>query len=201
MRKTALFMAKLHHAGHNRRFTQVAYYTHPQDVANVIEHLGVNLVDTTVLERLVCAALLHDTLEDSVLLGNQVSAGYAERRMLYKNQLRAIFGCSVLNIVQNVTLQQVTKERNRAAVITNMLENVKHWDTETCCVKLADICCNLRDYPTDKRKRPYVREKAKQVAAIYARLESIGDADATTRLAYRLLSVTLSTFDRYSPEG
>ena len=27
------------------------------------------------------------------------------------------------------------------------------------------------------------------------------DADATTRLAYRLLAVTLSTFDRYSPEG
>lgn len=28
-----------------------------------------------------------------------------------------------------------------------------------------------------------------------------GVADATTRLAYRLLAVTLSTFDRYSQEG
>ena len=201
MRKTALFMAKLHHAGHNRRFTQVAYYTHPQDVADTIEHLGRNLVDATVLDRLVCAALLHDTLEDSVLLGNPSDTGYAERRMLYKNQLRAVFGYIVWSIVQNVTLQPVTKERNRAAVIANMLEKVKHWDTETCCVKLADICCNLRDYPTDKRKRSYVREKAKQVAAIYARLESLGGADATARLAYRLLAVTLNTFDRYSQEN
>ena len=193
LENTALQMAVAHHAGQVRRFTGVPYHTHPQEVADCLRVMSQRLSSDSV-ERLVCAGLLHDTLEDSTLLGSPTSAGYAELRKSYEKQLRTTFGVVVHQVVRDVTKPLAFSRRSDCLLY--VLADIQKWSVESCCVKLADIYCNLLDYPTGRNSRPYVREKAKQVAAIFARLEAFDAADKTVVVAYRLLALALGTFDR-----
>lgn len=190
-------MAMMHHAGQRRRFTDAPYYAHAQDIADTLAIISQGLVSDTTFECLVCAGFLHDTVEDSVLLGSPKSIGYEDLRKRYLQQLRKDFGWTVYQTVVNVTRPHVFNRRSDT--LQYIIEDIRKWRVESCCVKLADIYCNLRDYPTDRSSRAYVREKAKQVAAICARLEAL-EADSQTHalvVAYRLLALALGTFDRF----
>ena len=53
--------AQIKHKGQKRRFEKKPYFVHPQRVAHILKQFKVS----TRIEELVCAAYLHDTLEDT----------------------------------------------------------------------------------------------------------------------------------------
>ena len=98
------------------------YINHPISVANVLVNEG-HLADTVI----VCAALLHDTLEDTL-------ATVAE--------LEREFGSEITRIVQEVSDDKQLPKALRKRL---QIEHAPVLSAPAKLVKLADKICNLRD--------------------------------------------------------
>ena len=104
---------------------------------------------------MLCAALLHDTIEDT------------ETTL---EELTAIFGPQVTAIVLDVTDDKSLEKHVRKQ---RQIEHAPHISKEAKLVKLADKICNLRDIlaspPSDwssERKQGYFEWAAKVVAGV-----------------------------------
>lgn len=116
---------------------------------------------------MICAALLHDTIEDT-----KTSA----------EELEAIFGGKVTGIVLEVT---DNKNLDKAVRKEEQVRHAPHISAEAKLVKLADKICNLRDIlaspPSDwsaERKRAYFEWAARVVAGlrgVHPGLEAVFD--------------------------
>ena len=120
--KAVVFAADKHR--HQRRKDAVAspYINHPIEVANMLVSEG-GVTDLTIL----CAAILHDTLEDT-----QTTA----------DELTALFGPQITAIVLEVTDDKALAKHVRKQL---QIDHAPHLSTEAKLVKLADKICNLRD--------------------------------------------------------
>ncbi|MDA8382549.1 MAG: HD domain-containing protein [Betaproteobacteria bacterium] len=137
--RAALFAAEKHKNQRRKDAEASPYINHPIALANVLANEG-NVSDSEVL----CAALLHDTIEDTDTT---------------IEELRTHFGEAITAIVLEVTDDKSLPkdERKRLQVI-----HAPHASLKAKQVKLADKICNLRDIltspPADwslERKRAY----------------------------------------------
>jgi guanosine-3',5'-bis(diphosphate) 3'-pyrophosphohydrolase len=119
----ALSFAAHKHRHQRRKDEQGApYINHPIAVARLLcEHAGV--VDTGIL----CAALLHDTLEDTDTT---------------PEELDAAFGADIRRIVMEVTDDKRLPESVRKRLQVQRAGNLSQGGK---LIKLADKICNLRD--------------------------------------------------------
>ena len=136
----------LMHKGQLRRSNE-EYYIHPVSVAKIVAQLGLD-------SESVCAALLHDTVEDTDTTLEDISKQ---------------FGDEVALIVDGVTkigrLSFVSKEEQQAESIRKMLIAMGK-DIRVILIKLADRLHNMRtiDFmPQQKR-----RDKALETLEVYA---------------------------------
>ncbi|KAA6187736.1 bifunctional (p)ppGpp synthetase/guanosine-3',5'-bis(diphosphate) 3'-pyrophosphohydrolase [Thiohalocapsa marina] len=156
------FAADKHRAQRRKDAEASPYINHPIAVADLLVNQG-GIHDATV----VCAAVLHDTIEDT-----ETTAA----------ELTAIFGASVTAVVLEVTddkalHKQVRKQRQ--------IEHAPKLSPEAKLVKLADKICNLRDLldspPHDwslERKQAYFHWAARVVDGVrgtHPRLEALFD--------------------------
>ena len=148
--KAAQFAAEKHR--HQRRKDAHAspYINHPIALASLLANEG-GIDDPEVL----CAALLHDTIEDT-----QTTA----------DELRAEFGDAIAEIVLEVTDDKTlpVAERKRLQVV-----HAPHSSHKARLVKLADKICNVRDLLespppswSDDRRRAYFRWSEEVVAGL-----------------------------------
>jgi guanosine-3',5'-bis(diphosphate) 3'-pyrophosphohydrolase len=148
--KAAEFAAEKHR--HQRRKDAQAspYINHPIALARLLANEG-GIADADVL----CAALLHDTIEDTETTAEE---------------LRAEFGEVITAIVLEVTDDKSLSgpERKRLQV-----EHAPHASHQAKLVKLADKICNLRDLlhapPANwslERKRAYFQWAGQVVAGV-----------------------------------
>jgi guanosine-3',5'-bis(diphosphate) 3'-pyrophosphohydrolase len=109
---------------HQRRKDPEAspYINHPIALANVLLHEG-GVTDIVVL----CAALLHDTLEDTRTTPEELALN---------------FGAEIKNVVMEVTDNKKLKKRKRKEL---QMKRAHVLSTRAKLVKLADKICNLRD--------------------------------------------------------
>ena len=161
--KAIAFAADKHR--HQRRKDPEAspYINHPIDLANVLVQEG-RVTDTTVL----MAAILHDTLEDT---------------QTTPDELAAVFGGEVRNIVLEVTDNNKLKKRKRKEL---QVKHGPHLTRRARLVKLADKICNLRDVATNpparwplKRQIEYfdwAKAVIDNLRGTHARLEALFDA-------------------------
>ena len=120
--KAAQFAAHKHRDQRRKDAAASPYVNHPIELANVLKLEG-GIDDPLVL----CAALLHDTIEDTDTTADE---------------LRAQFGSAVTSVVLEVSDdQQLPKARRKALQI----EHAPHLSHAAKLVKLADKICNLRD--------------------------------------------------------
>jgi guanosine-3',5'-bis(diphosphate) 3'-pyrophosphohydrolase len=147
--KAIAFAAQKHR--HQRRKDPEAspYINHPIDLANVLVHEG-RVRDTTVL----MAAILHDTLEDT---------------QTTPDELAALFGGEVRNIVLEVTDNKKLKKRKRKEL---QVKHGPHLTRKARLVKLADKICNLRDVASN----PPTRWKVKRQIEYFDWAKSVIDA-------------------------
>ncbi len=137
---TALeFSSNKHRDQRRKDHASSPYINHPIGLANVLCNEG-KIND----QKVICAALLHDTIEDTETTAEE---------------LEAIFGKSITKIVLEVTDD---KTLPKAARKLAQIEHAKNASKRAKLVKLADKICNLRDIlfspPADwplKRKQEY----------------------------------------------
>lgn len=160
--KAAQFAAEKHRDQRRKDVEASPYINHPLALAGVLAVEGG--VENS---EVICAALLHDTIEDTKTTADE---------------LRAIFGDKVTGIVLEVTDD---KNLDKAVRKEEQVRHAPHISPEAKLVKLADKICNLRDIlaspPADwsaDRKLQYFDWAARVVAGLrgsHAGLERIFD--------------------------
>ena len=167
----ALAFAAHKHRDQRRKDPEASpYINHPIALADVLVNEG-GVTDVEVL----CAALLHDTVEDTATT---------------PEELGAAFGARVARIVAEVTDDKTLPKAERKRL---QVEHAGGLSPEAKLVKLADKICNLRDVaerPPAKWDRARQREYfdwAKRVIdglrGAHARLEAAFDAVYSRRPA------------------
>lgn len=152
------------HRNQRRKDTEASpYINHPIALANVLANEG-GVTDPVVL----CAALLHDTIEDTDTTAEELSS---------------MFGDAIAGVVLEVTDDKSLPKAKRKEL---QIEHARHASPQAKLVKLADKICNLRDIaatpPADwdqKRKDQYfdwAKSVIDGVRGTHAQLEAIFDA-------------------------
>lgn len=123
-----------------RKYTGVPYYTHCVSVATLVKKYGGS-------EDMVCAAFLHDTLED---VGEHL-----------RETIGFLFGESVLELVEGLTDVSKAEDGNRAKrkEIDRMHTAQQSADCKT--IKLCDLIDNARSILQHDKKfaKVYIKEK------------------------------------------
>jgi guanosine-3',5'-bis(diphosphate) 3'-pyrophosphohydrolase len=170
---TAVAFAAEKHRNQRRKDPEASpYINHPIALANVLLHEG-GVSDNAVL----CAALLHDTLEDTDTA---------------PEELAREFGGEIRDIVMEVTDNKRLSKAKRKEL---QMKRAMHLSTKAKLVKLADKICNLRDVASNpparwglKRQIEYF-DWAKSVVdglrGVNPRLETVFDAAYAQRPHYR----------------
>ncbi len=165
----ALAFAAHKHRDQRRKDAEASpYINHPIALANLLVNEG-GVTDVEVL----CAALLHDTVEDTATT---------------PEELADAFGARVAGIVAEVTDDQRLPKAERKRL---QIEHAAGLTPEAKLVKLADKICNLRDVATRPpahwdlaRRREYFEWAKKVVDGVrgaHPRLEAAFDAAYSER--------------------
>ncbi len=139
------------HRNQRRKDTEASpYINHPITLANVLANEG-GVSDVVVL----CAAVLHDTIEDTKTTADELTAIFGER-----------IASVVVEVTDDKSLDKATRKQRQ-------VEHAPHISREAKLVKLADKICNLRDIlaspPADwsaQRKQEYFDWAARVVAGV-----------------------------------
>ena len=172
MLKVIAFAAEKHRNQKRKDPDASPYINHPIALANVLLHEG-GVTDVVVL----CAALLHDTLEDT---------------QTTPEELAREFGGEIQGIVMEVTDNKKLKKRKRKEL---QMKHAPMLSTKAKLVKLADKICNVRDVAAHPPPRWSLRRRieyfdwAKTVVdgmrGANPRLEAVFDATYALRPAAR----------------
>ncbi len=142
----AYLLAKDAHKNQTR-YSGEPYISHPLEVAFILTDLHMD-TDT------VCAAILHDVIEDT-------SASY--------DMIKSNFNENIANLVDGVTkigkLQFVTKEQREAENLRKMVIAMAN-DVRVIIIKLADRLHNMRTLSAMRPDKQ--RQKARETLDIYA---------------------------------
>lgn len=121
----AVAFAMKAHDGAFRKGTRVPYIVHPLETAVIVSMMSED-------EELICAALLHDVVED---------AGVSEQ------ELKALFGQRVTALVMEETEDKTRSWKERKAATLKHLETAST-DSKILILgdKLSNLRCTARDY-------------------------------------------------------
>ncbi len=160
--RTLAFAARKHRHQRRKDARGLPYINHPIALAHVLYAEG-GVSDIQVL----CAAILHDTLEDTSTT---------------RSELAALFGDKIADIVFEVTDDRRLPKRERKRL---QIKHAGELSTEARLVKLADKICNLRDILASppvgwskSRKRDYfdwAKQVIDQIRGTHTGLERVFD--------------------------
>lgn len=112
------------HRGQNRKYTGEPYIIHPRAVARIVASVTDDV-------NMICAALLHDTIEDTTLtLQDLISKG---------------FGYPIARLVDGLSDPVYPPSANRAHRITMNRMHTAGQSADVHTVKLADLIHNSED--------------------------------------------------------
>ncbi len=130
------------HIGQVRKYSGLPYIVHPIEVATICAELGGLAED----EDALCAAILHDVLEDTDVA---------------KEEIGAMFGAAVLGLVEELT--EVPVEGNRA--FRKEAERIRLGEVSDTAqtIKVADLISNTRSIVKNDPDfaKVYLEEKTK----------------------------------------
>jgi guanosine-3',5'-bis(diphosphate) 3'-pyrophosphohydrolase len=145
----AVAYAQDHH-GDQRRPTGVPYLEHLLEALEVLVR-GAGVTDTGIL----CAAVLHDVVEDTDATVDDV---------------RAVFGPRIAELVGWLTIPEPGPGQDKAAVKLDYLRGLRHAPRDAILVKLADRASNaqtLRNLP-EARRRAYYAQTVEYIVPLAA---------------------------------
>lgn len=128
----ALEFAKLKHEGQVRKVSNEPYFSHPL----IVSYLLVSFKDSKNLDDLICASLLHDTLEDTDTTFEEIAKE---------------FGPLVANIVYELTSDK--DEIEKIGKKEYLMKKMIHMSSYALTIKLVDRLSNVMDSPTAQTKK------------------------------------------------
>jgi GTP diphosphokinase / guanosine-3',5'-bis(diphosphate) 3'-diphosphatase len=160
----ALAFAARKHSDQRRKGAKASpYINHPIALATVLCNEG-GVSDV----RVICAALLHDTIEDT---------------QTTLQELEEHFGVEIRNVVAEVSDDKSLPKAERKRL---QIEHAAHSSREAKLVKLADKICNMRDLVDDPPEKWDLKEQKEyfdwakrvvdQIRGTNSRLERLFDA-------------------------
>jgi guanosine-3',5'-bis(diphosphate) 3'-pyrophosphohydrolase len=126
----ALKYAELKHRGQKRKVSGADYITHPI----MVSYLAANYKRSKALETLICAAILHDTVEDT-------NASY--------NDILRRFGMPVASIVFELTSDPVALKA--VGKLEYLKAHMAGMSSYALFLKLCDRLANIMDNPSAKQ--------------------------------------------------
>lgn len=160
-------LAVQYHAGQTRKNNGTPYVLHPIRVAELVDaHAPRRMSGTFYWEDIVCAAMLHDTLEDTSLTYEQIVGE---------------FGLWVADVVKELTQDKSVPWADRRRL---MIEKCGSMSPAAKLIKLADRLDNMREMETmpdsfiDRycaEARPMIAAMAGICPAIEAQILEIAD--------------------------
>jgi GTP diphosphokinase / guanosine-3',5'-bis(diphosphate) 3'-diphosphatase len=158
----AAFAAHKHRDQRRKDEAASPYINHPLALARVLTVEG-GITDAATI----CAALLHDTIEDTETTGEEIEGE---------------FGPEVRRLVEQVTDDKSLPKAQRKVA---QIEHAAHIDQKAKLVKLADKICNLRDvaltppagWPIERRREyfDWAKSVIDHLRGVDPRLEAIFD--------------------------
>ena len=138
------------HSGQKRKYTGEPYIVHPVEVATILAGIGCEDED------MLCAALLHDVVEDCEVQIEQIEAEFGKR---------------VAELVWGLTDDKI--EGNRATRKRHDLERLKETSPDVKTIKCCDLVSNTRDIALHDKgfAKVYLAEKRALL------VEALSDAD------------------------
>jgi (p)ppGpp synthase/HD superfamily hydrolase len=135
IQKAIKFAVKTHevYQKQTRKGKDVSYITHPLTVGLILSRIGAS-------DDLVCAGILHDTIEDSI-----------EEKKVTFEMLKERFGSNVAELVLSVSepdKKASWEDRKREAT-----EHVKDFSQDSLLLKSADVISNISEVIDDYEKR------------------------------------------------
>ena len=137
----AMQIAAMLHSGQVRKYTGEPYVWHCIEVANILRGRGY-------VGDIVCAALLHDVIEDT-----EMSA----------REMRALFPDSIVSLVLEVTDISTTLDGNREKRKNIDRDHLSMASAHGQTIKLADLISNTKSIVAHDRNfaKVYLKEKQK----------------------------------------
>lgn len=162
--RAAAFAAHKHRDQRRKDAEASPYINHPIAVANLLANeAGIRDIDV------LCAALLHDTIEDTDTTAEELTAEFGER---------------IARIVLEVTDDKALPKAERKQL---QIEHAPHMSHGAKLVKLADKISNLRDvldrppanWPTQRKAEyfTWAQTVVKGIRGTNAKLEALFDAE------------------------
>ncbi len=134
IQKAIKFAVKTHevYQKQTRKGKNISYITHPLTVGLILSRINAS-------DDLVCAGILHDTIEDSV-----------EKKKVTLVMLEERFGKNVAQIVLDVT--ETNKELPWEERKKKAIEHIKEFSHESLLLKSADVISNASEIIDDYNK-------------------------------------------------
>lgn len=132
--KKAEALATQAHGTQTRKFDNSPYVGHLLEVKSILEYFKIKD------EKVLCAALLHDVLEDTIVT---------------RHEIEQSFGCDVLAMVEELTDDKTMLLADRRNVTIRKLSKQQ---ADIHAIKLADLISNLSALPpmwNDERRKDY----------------------------------------------
>ena len=191
----AFLVAKQHHEGQFRKDGKTPYISHPQEVKEELERIGVR--DRIIL----AAALLHDVLEDCAT--NSVSL-FLELHT--KHGIAADKAAAIVQIVEqmsspdkHLSTQHLFKRHVRK---TMMARHFRYVSPETAMIKIIDRKCNISDSKTLEPdfRALYAKETLKLVIALKSRIFGMSEdlQDKFTKICNDMVTTCNRIMDEHS---
>ncbi len=158
IQKAIKFATKTHeiYQKQKRKGKDIPYITHPLTVGLILAHANAK-------DDVICAGILHDTIEDSI-----------ERKKVSLEMLKERFGEDVANLVLAVTETDKSLSWEERKMLAK--EHIKEFSNEAILVKSADILANTNEIIEDYKKdgdQIFVRFNASKVKLLKNYLETI----------------------------
>jgi GTP diphosphokinase / guanosine-3',5'-bis(diphosphate) 3'-diphosphatase len=161
--KALSFAAHKHRDQRRKDVDASPYINHPISLADIlINEAGISDVDV------ICAALLHDTIEDTDTTAEELELAFG-----------SVIKLIVVEVSDDTTLPRLERKRLQ-------IEHAAHASDKAKLVKLADKISNLRDvavnppesWPLERRQEyfDWARQVIDQVRGVHPLLEELFDA-------------------------
>jgi (p)ppGpp synthase/HD superfamily hydrolase len=150
------------HKGQKRKYTDLPYFTHPKGVARIIE-------DMNGTEDMICAALLHDVVED---------CGVTLEQIIVK------FNPHVTNLVAELTSnkKEMKKFSSKGAYLADKMLKMSD---EALTIKLADRLHNISFLNHDKIPSSFINKYCGETFAI---IGAVGEMRKGKTLTQKVLA-------------
>jgi len=117
------------HSDQVRKYSDIPYVVHPIEVVGHLLKYRAHF-DEAIFPCMICAALLHDVVEDTPIVIEQIGA---------------LFGPTVEEMVDGLTDKTVPEDGNRATRKRMDRDRMEKQNEYVQSIKCADIFCNLSD--------------------------------------------------------